>query len=132
MTKKQQVVGWAMAIVLALSIYTMGWAKESVCERLERTVGQSTEIVILRNLHEERNFLQGFLGKRLQWDLDMRVFNNRIPAHMFLQHRNLTVIGEAWLEQREDGIYVCEDTCDFRAGEVVKTRENRCERILQQ
>jgi hypothetical protein len=132
MTKKQQVIGWTMAIVLALSIYTMGWAKESVCERLERTVGQNTEIVILKNLFEERNYLQGVIGRRLQWNIDAKAYNNRVPIHMFLQHRNLTVLGEVWVEKRSDGIYVCEDTCDYTAGEVVKARENRCNWIHKQ
>jgi hypothetical protein len=132
MTKKQQVIGWLMATVLALSIYSAGWAKESVCERLQRTVGQDTEIVILETIFDERNYLQGVIGRKVQWDLDMKVLNNRIPFHILLQHRNLTVLGEIWLEGRSDGIYVCEDSCDYAAGELVKARNNRCNRIQQQ
>jgi hypothetical protein len=130
MTVKQQIVRWAMCIILALGIYTAGFAAESVCERLQRTVGQ-TKAFYAENPVEEGVYMEMF-RQTLQGHLEARRLDERLPLHLYMKHRDMTVLGEVWITERSDGLYVCEDSCDYVAGKLVKERDNRCFRIESQ
>jgi len=130
MTIKQQVIGWAMALVLALGMYNAGFAKENVCERLRRTVGQ-TKAFYAENPIEEGIYMEMY-RQTLQEYLETRRLDERLSLHIYMKHRDMTVLGEVWLTERSNGLYVCEDSCDYVAGKLVKERDGRCFKLENQ
>jgi hypothetical protein len=130
MSIKQQIIGWVTAVVLALSIYNMGFASKNVCDRLQKTIGQHKPAVVPDYL-AEADFMEG-VRAALQNMIDTKTYNVRFPIHLHMMHRNITVVAEVWIEGRADGTYVCEDSCDYVAGELKRTRDNKCFKIQNQ
>ena len=118
-----------LAIIIGL-LAMIGCASAPVveqdhCTRLQTLV--PVEETILRDLHEENQYMFS-KGAELA-ALMARNPNTKqcIYMNIHMMHRNLTAIGEMCAEVKDDGSHwLCENSCDFQGGEVVKERINRC------
>ena len=103
---------------------------DDVCAWVDENNTKDTTVVA--SLVEEQEYMY-WLGAELSRSMDMYPDAGRwcVWSDLHMMHRNLTNKGQVCAEVRDDGLYICETSCDYVAGTVTKVRWNVCSKVVQ-
>lgn len=101
---------------------------KDICETLrDRMPGKA---VVIRDKMELDSFMYN-LGGELAQEMARSDDNTAcVYAHVYLQFADIESYGEVCAETREDGTYLIETSCDYKAGEEVKRRDHLEHRLF--
>lgn len=113
-----------LAMLLAMGCAAIKHKPMDVCERLDKEKG---DVFVATSMIEEEQYMY-WVGYQISERMKANS-HEPVKVSMNMAHRNITVIGEIDWDQREDGLYLCETSCDIVDGKVTKKRENTCAKI---
>jgi hypothetical protein len=102
-------------------------AVKTACEK----AFEAKEQTVVANLQEENEYLY-WIGAELAQKMKEHPKETQcVYVNLFMMHRNLANTGVLCAEYKEGDLYLCEESCDYVAGEEVTYREYECKKVVE-
>ncbi len=115
-------------VALAMGCASAPVVKKDICDELrDRMPGKAVVISDKTMLNEYMYFKGASLAEKMKMGSNPAC----IEAHIYMQFNGIESYGEVCAEEREDGLYFIETSCDYKAGEEIKRRDHLERKIGQ-